>query len=213
MKKRECLIVACSAILAGCGVAADTAATGGSSPRYGVLNWCGSCGADMPSMPEEAPPEDTETVPTDEPAATPTDEPIAEATPPVDVPATPAPATPAPTPCAAPTTAPAETVTIVVKDFAFVPANVTVAPGTTVTWTFEGPAPHTSTSSAGASVRWDSGTKRPGERYSFTFDAAGTHHYHCTLHPRMQGSVTVGTGGGTTTGGTTTGSTGTGGGD
>ncbi|MNS19083.1 Amicyanin precursor [compost metagenome] len=204
MMKRECLIVACTAILAGCGVATDTAVTGGSSPRYGVLNWCDSCGADMPSMPEEAPPENTETeTPTDQPTETPTEMPTDAPTAVPSVEPTPhekppvsAPATPAPTPCAAASTAPAEAVTIVVKDFEFVPATVTVAPGTTVTWKFEGPAPHTSTSSMGASVQWDSGTKRPGESFSYTFDTAGTHHYHCTLHPRMQGSVTVGTAGG-----------------
>ncbi|MFN3432262.1 MAG: plastocyanin/azurin family copper-binding protein [Candidatus Sericytochromatia bacterium] len=193
MMKRECLIVACAATLAGCGVAADTGATGGASPRYGVLNWCGSCGPEVPEMPEmpdepvEAPPEVAYPAPTENPPATPA---------PTEGP----PATPAPTPCAAPTAAPAEAVTVIVKDFEFVPGNLTIAPGTTVTWKFEGPAPHTSTSSAGASVRWDSGTKQAGESFSFTFDAAGTHYYHCTLHPRMQGRVTVSEPGGGNTG-------------
>lgn len=196
MMKRECLIVACTAVLAGCGVAADTAVTGGSAPRYGVLNWCGSCGSDMPEMPVEAPPEGTDTVPVDEPTTTPIETPSL---------------VPSPTPCAAPTTAPAATVTIVVKEFKFNPANVTVAPGTTVTWKFEGPAPHTSTSSAGATVQWDSGTKQAGESFSFTFDTVGTHHYHCTLHPRMQGSVTVSESGETTNGGAGTGGGGGGG--
>jgi plastocyanin len=82
-------------------------------------------------------------------------------------------------------------VIVAVRDFRFVPAQVTVAPGTTVTWVnCEGETidPHTSTSDAGA---WESGLLQPGETYSRTFEEGGSFPYHCTPHPFMRGTVTV----------------------
>jgi plastocyanin len=82
-------------------------------------------------------------------------------------------------------------VTITVKDFAFEPAAVTVASGTTVVWKFEGDHPHTSTSDGGSAMPWDSTFKYRGDTYQLTFDRAGTFGYHCRIHPRMTGVVTV----------------------
>jgi plastocyanin len=82
-------------------------------------------------------------------------------------------------------------VVVAVRDFTFVPAEVRVAPGTTVTWVNCEPAnidPHTSTSDGGA---WDSGFLRPGESYSRTFDEAGSFPYHCTPHPFMRGTIVI----------------------
>jgi plastocyanin len=84
-----------------------------------------------------------------------------------------------------------QTMTVSIEDFFFSPANMTVAPGTTVTWVNNGQAPHTSTADDGT---WDSGTLQPGKSYSFTFDQAGTYTYHCTIHPNMTGTITVGGG-------------------
>ena len=86
-----------------------------------------------------------------------------------------------------------QTMTVSIEDFFFSPANMTVAPGTTVTWVNNGRAPHTSTADDGA---WDSGTLQPGESFSFTFDQAGTYTYLCTIHPDMTGTITVSGGGG-----------------
>jgi plastocyanin len=86
-----------------------------------------------------------------------------------------------------------QTMTVSIEDFFFSPANMTVAPGTTVTWVNNGQAPHTSTADDGT---WDSGTLQPGESFSFTFNQAGTYTYHCTIHPNMTGTITVGGGGG-----------------
>lgn len=86
-----------------------------------------------------------------------------------------------------------QTMTVSIEDFFFSPANMTVAPGTTVTWVNNGQAPHTSTADDGT---WDSGTLQPGESFSFTFNQAGTYIYHCTIHPNMTGTITVGGGGG-----------------
>jgi LPXTG-motif cell wall-anchored protein len=76
-----------------------------------------------------------------------------------------------------------------IEDFFFSPVNMTVAPGTTVTWVNNGQSPHTSTADDGT---WDSGTLQPGESFSFTFRQAGTYTYHCTIHPNMTGTITVG---------------------
>ena len=66
-----------------------------------------------------------------------------------------------------------------------------------MTWTNEGPSPHTTTADDGS---WDSGELQQGEDFSFTFDKPGTYTYHCSIHPDMTASVKVSGGGG---GGTT----------
>src|SRR5215216_2270876 len=85
--------------------------------------------------------------------------------------------------------------TVSIQDFFFNPGQITVAPGTTVTWVNKGQAPHTTTADDGT---WDSGTLQPGEDFSFTFDQPGTYTYHCSIHPDMTASVKVSGGGGTT---------------
>jgi plastocyanin len=70
------------------------------------------------------------------------------------------------------------------------PAKLTVAVGTTVTWTNNGIVPHT-VSAAGGS--FDSGNVQPGESFSFTFDAPGEYGYFCRPHVfiGMTGTVVV----------------------
>jgi plastocyanin len=82
--------------------------------------------------------------------------------------------------------------TVSIRDFFFDPDQLSVAPGTTVTWVNEGEAPHTVTSTDGKEL--DSATLQPGDTYSFTFkddDAGETYAYQCTIHPQMTASVTV----------------------
>jgi plastocyanin len=83
-------------------------------------------------------------------------------------------------------------VTVRMEDNFFEPANITVEPGTTVTWVQEGNNPHTTTSYDGL---WDSGMIEPGSggSFSFTFDDPGTFDYFCIPHESlgMIGSVTV----------------------
>ena len=97
----------------------------------------------------------------------------------------------------APAASAQDDMTVSIQDFSFNPGQITVAPGTTVTWTNEGPSPHTTTADDGS---WDSGTLQQGEDFSFTFDKPGTYTYHCSIHPDMTASVKVSGGGG---GGTT----------
>jgi plastocyanin len=83
-------------------------------------------------------------------------------------------------------------VTVRMEDNFFAPANITVEPGTTVTWVQSGDNPHTTTSYDGL---WDSGMIEGGSggTFSFTFEEPGTYDYFCIPHEDlgMIGSVTV----------------------
>jgi plastocyanin len=75
-----------------------------------------------------------------------------------------------------------------IVDFAFQPAMLQVASGTTVTWTNTGNAPHTATSDSGA---FDSGQLTSGQSFSQTFDTPGMYTYHCAVHPFMTALISV----------------------
>jgi plastocyanin len=83
-------------------------------------------------------------------------------------------------------------VTVNMEDNFFDPAQVTVEPGTTVTWVQSGDNGHTTTSYDGL---WDSGLLAGGsdQTFSFTFDDPGTYDYYCIPHEDlgMVGTVTV----------------------
>ncbi len=94
--------------------------------------------------------------------------------------------TPAATPAASPAGGASAEVEIV--DFAFDPAEVRIAAGTTVTWTNRDSVPHTATADDGS---FDTGAIDGGASASHTFDAPGTFSYVCAFHPSMTGSITV----------------------
>jgi plastocyanin len=83
---------------------------------------------------------------------------------------------------------PARAQAISIKLFAFAPQVLTVAPGTTVTWTNADEDPHTVTANDKSfhSVALDTGNK-----YSFTFTRPGEYAYFCSLHPHMTGKIIV----------------------
>ncbi len=83
--------------------------------------------------------------------------------------------------------APMATNAVSIGDFKFEPADITVAVGTTVTWTNNNTQPHTATSAG----NFDTGAIQPGASMTVTFDKAGTFSYICSFHPFMTGSVTV----------------------
>ena len=84
--------------------------------------------------------------------------------------------------------APAD-VTVKIDNFAFDAQTVTVPPGATVTWINDDDAPHTVVADDGKSFR--SKVLDTGETFSFTFNAAGTWGYFCSVHPHMTGKVVV----------------------
>ena len=105
------------------------------------------------------------------------------------------PPTTAPTPTAtsapSPTAASGNTMEVDVTNnggFAFTPATLTVAVGTTVTWRNTTSAPHTVTSDDGKTF---DGMLSTGGTYSFTFTKAGTYAYHCNIHPYMKAMIVV----------------------
>ena len=75
-----------------------------------------------------------------------------------------------------------------VDNFSFGPASLTVAVGTTVTWTNRDDIPHTVVSTDKV---FKSKVLDTDEKFSFTFDKAGTYPYFCSVHPKMTGSVVV----------------------
>jgi plastocyanin len=77
---------------------------------------------------------------------------------------------------------------VFIKGMAFNPSTITVAAGTSVTWTNKDGVAHTVTSTGGL---FDSGSINPGETYSHLFNTAGTFPYYCTIHTYMTGSVVV----------------------
>jgi plastocyanin len=75
-----------------------------------------------------------------------------------------------------------------IRGFAFNPASIVVHPGTTVVWKNLDDEPH---SVVGDTRRFRSGALDTGESFSYTFDAAGTYQFVCSLHPHMTGVVRV----------------------
>jgi len=82
-----------------------------------------------------------------------------------------------------------QTRTVVIKDFSFKPAHITIKRGTRVIWINKDISPHTATAKNGKS--FDSGLLRKGKKYAHTFKRTGKKPYFCKIHPHMKGSVTV----------------------
>jgi plastocyanin len=100
--------------------------------------------------------------------------------------------TPAPTP--APSTSGGGTAAQVsMKNIAFNPKSITVAKGTTVTWTNDDSVNHDVTKTGGPGPNFSSGSGNlgSGSTYKVTFNSPGTITYRCTIHPGMTGTVVV----------------------
>jgi len=82
----------------------------------------------------------------------------------------------------------AATTAITIKSTAFSPKSVTINFGDTVKWTNGDKVNHQIVANSGA---FASGTLKPGQSYSFTFNAAGAYAYHDALHPSITGAVYV----------------------
>jgi plastocyanin len=77
---------------------------------------------------------------------------------------------------------------VTIRDFEFSPSSITINVGDTVTWSNEGPTPHSATAEDGS---FDTGIFEEGQSRSHTFNEAGTFAYICTPHPNMKGTVVV----------------------
>ncbi len=80
-----------------------------------------------------------------------------------------------------------ETTNVMIDNFTFEPAQLTVKVGSTVTWKNRDDIPHTVVSAG----KFRSKTMDTDDSYSFTFTAAGDYKYFCSLHPHMTGTIKV----------------------
>lgn len=79
---------------------------------------------------------------------------------------------------------------VVINNFAFGPATLTVKRGTTVTWINKDGDAHTVTA-VGAKPLFGSNPLDTGDSFSFTFNEPGTYAYFCKIHPTMKGVIVV----------------------
>ena len=79
--------------------------------------------------------------------------------------------------------------TVVIRNYAFYPANLDVKVGTTVTWINESMGTHTVTFNDSSIT--SSGNLSHDGTFSYTFTKAGVYTYYCDLHETMTGQITV----------------------
>ena len=80
------------------------------------------------------------------------------------------------------------------NNMCYIPADISISVGDTVTWSNDDTAAHTVTSglaSEGPDGNFDSSLFMAGNTYEVTFDEAGEYPYFCMVHPWMTGTVTV----------------------
>ena len=75
-----------------------------------------------------------------------------------------------------------------IDNFSFSPSELTVAAGTTVTWTNRDDIPHTVVHD---SKLFKSKVLDTDEKFSYTFTKPGTYPYFCSVHPKMTGKIVV----------------------
>jgi len=80
-----------------------------------------------------------------------------------------------------------------IEDICYIPSEIVIEKGDSVTWLNEDSSFHTVTSGfyEDPTELFDSGYLDPYEYYTLTFDEIGTYDYFCTLHPWMFAQVIV----------------------
>lgn len=84
----------------------------------------------------------------------------------------------------------AETVEILIQDYKFTPALMTVKAGTTVTWANREKRTTHSVLFSGPGG-FESERLFPGESWQRRFDTPGSYPYGCGPHPEMKGAIVV----------------------
>jgi plastocyanin len=82
----------------------------------------------------------------------------------------------------------AQTTTVHIRNFAYVPQNVTVHAGTTITFVNDDDEAHTVSAT---DKTFDSGGLDTNQKWQHTFKTPGKFNYFCEMHPYMKGTVTV----------------------
>ena len=75
-----------------------------------------------------------------------------------------------------------------IDNFMFGPMEMPVPVGTAVTWVNRDDVPHTVVS---VDHQFKSQALDTDEKFSFTFQKAGTYEYFCSVHPKMVGKIFV----------------------
>lgn len=76
--------------------------------------------------------------------------------------------------------------TVIIENYKFQPAEITIKSGETITWINKDSVKHTATGDS-----FDSGLFGKNESFQQTFEETGTFDYICTPHPYMEGKVIV----------------------
>ncbi len=76
-----------------------------------------------------------------------------------------------------------------IRNFHFMPAQITVPAGTQVTWTNKDEEPHIVVSTGNQFP--SSPALDTGDHYQATFFKPGTYTYFCSIHPQMVGTIVV----------------------
>ena len=84
---------------------------------------------------------------------------------------------------------PSRGIEVKIDNFSFGPMTMTVAAGTTVTWTNNDDVPHTVVSEDKTTFK--SKALDTGEHFSYTFTKPGKYPYFCSVHPKMVAEVAV----------------------
>jgi plastocyanin len=96
--------------------------------------------------------------------------------------------------------------TVLMRDIEFNPRNLTIDPGDTVRWENEDSEPH---NAIGDDDSFETPVIDQGETSEHTFQGSGEYPYFCTIHPGMDGTITV-RGSGSGSGGSGSGGSGSG---
>ena len=79
---------------------------------------------------------------------------------------------------------------VVIVDYKFAPADLTVPVGTTVTWVNHDAEVHTVTA-ADSPKSFKSSGLDTDDKFSFTFTKPGSYSYICSVHPYMMAKIIV----------------------
>lgn len=77
---------------------------------------------------------------------------------------------------------------VTIDNFSFGPMELTVPAGTQVTWINKDDVPHVVMS---VDNKFKSKALDTDDKFSFTFQQAGTYEYFCSVHPKMTGKIVV----------------------
>ena len=79
-------------------------------------------------------------------------------------------------------------ISLTISNFTFRPDAISVPIGTKIVWENSDDIPHSVVETTG---KFRSPALDTEDKFSFTFDKAGSYEYFCGLHPHMKGKVVV----------------------